>query len=170
MGKEEQYEFQGVTLLSPFAVGIPGKRTFFLGIGDKNEWVRIWVEKEHLLALAEGIDQLFLLLSQKRINFSDEVEAPSSPDDTPLGLPTAELDIVQLTLGYDEPGKATIIIAVQPAGAQESNPAIVNCEATIAQIKKLLHQTKNIIAAGRPLCPLCGGPIDPTGHVCPAQN
>ncbi len=27
-----------------------------------------------------------------------------------------------------------------------------------------------IVAAGRPPCPLCGLPLDPEGHVCPRQN
>ncbi|MGH2730258.1 MAG: DUF3090 family protein, partial [Actinomycetota bacterium] len=27
-----------------------------------------------------------------------------------------------------------------------------------------------VIDEGRPLCMLCGLPIDPTGHACPASN
>jgi uncharacterized repeat protein (TIGR03847 family) len=27
-----------------------------------------------------------------------------------------------------------------------------------------------VAAAGRPRCELCGNPIDPEGHVCPALN
>ena len=167
---EERYEFDEVTLLSPFAVGVPGKRTFFLGIGNKNRWVRIWVEKEQLQALNQAIEQLFLILSQEHIRLTDEAEAPPSHDDTPSGLPYAELDVVQITLDYDEQGKSIMEVLVQPAGAQEPNPAEVYCLATIAQLKKLRRQTKIIIAAGRPLCPICGGPIDPTGHVCPKKN
>ncbi|MGB6836081.1 MAG: DUF3090 family protein, partial [Dehalococcoidia bacterium] len=26
------------------------------------------------------------------------------------------------------------------------------------------------VAAGRPICPLCDGSIDPEGHVCPRSN
>ncbi|MGH9041277.1 MAG: DUF3090 family protein, partial [Acidimicrobiia bacterium] len=26
------------------------------------------------------------------------------------------------------------------------------------------------VVAGRPPCPLCGGPLDPEGHVCPKLN
>ena len=168
MGTEERYEFDEVTLLSAFAVGVPGKRTFFLGIGDKNNWVRIWLEKEHLQALALGIEQLLFTLSQEK-SVSAGSRGPPLSDDTPLGLPSAELEIVQMTLGYEE-GKATSELLVQSSGAHEQNPSEVYCRVTIGPTKKACQPGQKICAAGRPLCPICGGPIDPTGHVCPEQN
>ena len=27
-----------------------------------------------------------------------------------------------------------------------------------------------VVAAGRPPCPFCGKPLDPSGHVCPRAN
>ena len=27
-----------------------------------------------------------------------------------------------------------------------------------------------VVAAGRPSCPFCGQPLDPTGHICPRAN
>ena len=27
-----------------------------------------------------------------------------------------------------------------------------------------------VVGAGRPPCPFCGLPLDPTGHICPRQN
>ena len=64
VGIETRYEFNEVTLLSSFAVGTPGKRTFFLLIGRKEKWVRVWLEKEQLETLALAIDQFLLTLSQ----------------------------------------------------------------------------------------------------------
>jgi uncharacterized repeat protein (TIGR03847 family) len=168
MGTEERFEYDEVTLLSPFAVGVPGKRTFFLGLGEKSNWLRVWLEKEHLEALALGIEQLFLTLSQEKVHIPKEADVPLS-DETPSGLPSAELDIVQMTLGYDR-GKATIELSVQRSGSREKNESEVLCRATPAQLKKLGSQARKVCAAGRPLCPRCGGPIDPTGHVCPEQN
>ncbi len=169
MGTEESYEYDEVTLLSPFAVGEPGKRTFFLAIGEKNKWLRVWVEKEHLLALAAGVEQLFSTLSQEHIDLPPEEEGPPLADIIPAGLPSAELDIVQMTLGYDK-GKGIIEILAQRSGAQEEKPVEVFSSVTLAQLKKLGDQAEKVCAAGRPLCPICGGPIDPTGHVCPKQN
>ncbi len=27
-----------------------------------------------------------------------------------------------------------------------------------------------VVAAGRPPCPFCAGPLDPGGHICPRAN
>ena len=29
---------------------------------------------------------------------------------------------------------------------------------------------ERVIAGGRPICPLCGSPIEPEGHMCPKSN
>jgi uncharacterized repeat protein (TIGR03847 family) len=169
MGSEERYEYDEVTLLSAFAVGVPGKRTFFLGMGEKKNWLRIWVEKEHLQALIIGIKELLFTLSQEKIASPQETEPLLASDDIHSGLPSAELDIVQMTLGYDQ-GRATVELLVQKSGSQEKNLSEVHCRVTLAQLKKLGDQAASVCAAGRPLCPLCGGPIDPTGHSCPKEN
>ncbi len=168
MGIEERYEFSEVTLLAGFAVGVPGKRTFFLGIGDKNRWVRIWLEKEHLQTLSIAVEQLLSTLSEEKIYLPSEAEPPVS-DDTPQKLPAAELDIVQMTLGYEE-GKGSLEILVQRSGAHEPDTLEVYCRVTLAQLKKMANQSALVCAAGRPLCPICGGPVDIEGHVCPEQN
>ncbi|WP_343885340.1 DUF3090 family protein, partial [Subtercola frigoramans] len=31
-------------------------------------------------------------------------------------------------------------------------------------------RTREIVGAGRPICPLCGTPIDADGHVCPVPD
>ncbi len=169
MGTEKRYEYTEVTHLLAFAVGVPGKRTFFLGIGKKGNWLRIWLEKEHLQALVVAIEQLFLALSQENIELPPEVEASSPSDDIAAELPVAELDMVQLTLGYDK-GKAILEFSAQRSGSPDEDLVEVRCQVTLSQLKALGDQTKKVCAAGRPLCPICGGPIDPTGHVCPKQN
>lgn len=169
MGTKEHYEFDEVELLSAFAVGVPGKRTFFLAAGEKNNWLRVWVEKEHLEALTLGIERLLFALSQENISYPQEAEGQPLPDDTPSQLPSAELELIQMTLGYDQ-DRATIEILAQPLGSQEEDASEAFCRTTIAQLKKLRRQVKDLIAAGRPLCPLCSGPIDPEGHVCPRLN
>ena len=35
---------------------------------------------------------------------------------------------------------------------------------------ELRRQIADVVAAGRPPCPLCGAPMDPAGHVCPRSN
>src|SRR3990170_7700532 len=102
VGIETRYEFNEVTLLSSFAVGTPGKRTFFLLIGRKEKWVRVWLEKYLLETLALAIDQFLFNLSQEHINLGRGAEGRTLSDDVPSGLPSAELEIDQIALGFDQ--------------------------------------------------------------------
>ena len=166
---EERYEFDEVTFLSVVAMGVPGKRTFFLIMGHKEEWVRVWLEKEQLEALGLAIDQFLFTLSQEHLNIPQKAEDTPLSDDVPTGMPSAELEIDQITLGFDQE-KATLNFLVHVVGPQKVDQAVLDCRATLAQLKTLGNQAGSICAAGRPRCVLCGRPIDPTGHICPRDN
>jgi uncharacterized repeat protein (TIGR03847 family) len=55
---------------------------------------------------------------------------------------------------------------------EESDPdrGRVRFWATREQMLSLARHGALVCAAGRPRCPLCGNPIDPEGHQCPALN
>lgn len=166
---EKRYEFDEITFLSVITMGMPGKRTFFLIMGQQEEWVRVWLEKEQLETLALAIDQFLSTLSQEHLNFPRKAEGAPLSDDVLSGLPSAELEIDQITLGFDQE-RAALNFLVHVLGPQKVDQAVVYCRATLAQLKKLGNQAKSICAAGRPRCVLCGRPIDPTGHICPEHN
>jgi uncharacterized repeat protein (TIGR03847 family) len=42
--------------------------------------------------------------------------------------------------------------------------------ATREQMAALAIRATRLVEAGRPPCPLCGYPLDPTGHQCPRTN
>jgi hypothetical protein len=33
-----------------------------------------------------------------------------------------------------------------------------------------VRRAEALVSAGRPACPFCGQPLDPTGHFCPRDN
>jgi uncharacterized repeat protein (TIGR03847 family) len=41
---------------------------------------------------------------------------------------------------------------------------------TRAQVAAYIDHARELVAAGRPPCRLCGQPIDAEGHVCPRLN
>jgi uncharacterized repeat protein (TIGR03847 family) len=41
---------------------------------------------------------------------------------------------------------------------------------TAAQARAMATRGSAAVEGGRPPCPLCGGPLDPTGHLCPRLN
>ncbi len=166
---EERHELDEVTLLSAVAVGVPGKRTFFLIIGHKEDWVRVWLEKEQLEALASAIDQFLFTISREYHQSPSETEGPPFSDDAPSGMPEVELEIDQLALGFDQE-RAMLNILVHASGPQKVDWTELSCRVTLGQLKKLGDQVKSLCAAGRPRCVFCGGPIDPEGHSCPKSN
>ena len=166
---EKIYEFEEPGLLSAIAVGVPGKRTFFLAVGEKEDWIRLWLEKEHLEALSIAVDEFFNKISQDLSRFSDEPDIKPADDDTPSGLPSGEFEIDQIGIGYDQ-GKVIIEFLVHAIGPQDLEGIPVSCRINPGKLRRLGNQAREICAAGRPRCQLCGQPIDPTGHDCPMQN
>ncbi len=49
-------------------------------------------------------------------------------------------------------------------------PQEVRLIVTRPQLRVLARHGSQVVARGRPLCPLCGNPLDPSGHICPALN
>ena len=166
---EERYEFDEVTLLAAFAMGTPGKRTFFLVVGQQEKWVRGWLEKEQLQSLALGVDQFLLTLSKERPRLPPAAKGVPLSDDVPPGLPAAEVEIDEIALGYDH-DRATLSLVVHVVGPQKLGRALVQCRTTLARLEQFSKQAKRLCAAGRPRCALCGGPIDHEGHACPRSN
>jgi uncharacterized repeat protein (TIGR03847 family) len=170
MSAEDRYQFEDVSILSPFAIGVPGKRTFFLAVGQKDNWVRVWMEKDLLEVLGSAVDQFLVSLSrEEHVDVSQGAVDKSPSAEAPSGLPAGEFEIDEVALGYEE-GKAVLNLVVHSAGLDKENRVEIEGTATLGQIKQLSVQSKKVCAAGRPLCPLCGSPIGPSGHNCPKNN
>ena len=41
---------------------------------------------------------------------------------------------------------------------------------TRAQVQAMVRHATRVVTAGRPLCQICGRPMDPAGHFCPRNN
>ncbi len=156
-----------VNLLSPVAIGTPGKRTFFLSVSDREGWLRIWLEKQDLQTLARAIRQLLIELPENTQPSSPLLE--DLPGQIPSGLPKAEFDLRGVVLGYED-GHAILDLTVESSGVHESGESELHCRPTLAKLSQFAVQAERVCAAGRPICPLCGSPINQTGHICPRLN
>ncbi len=166
---DENYSLDDLSVLAAIAVGQPGKRTFFLALGQSGKWFRLWLEKEDLRALAMAIRKFLFGLSQTQPGFSSAPAAQVLSSDPPPGLPSAELEIEEMTLGY-EGGKALLDFKAHRSGAKSADKVTMHNLLSIDQLRNLANQAERVCAAGRPLCPVCGQPMDPSGHVCPGEN
>jgi uncharacterized repeat protein (TIGR03847 family) len=49
-------------------------------------------------------------------------------------------------------------------------PDLVRVRLTPLAARAFTERSLRTVAAGRPPCPFCGLPLDPTGHICPRKN
>jgi probable phosphomutase (TIGR03848 family)/uncharacterized repeat protein (TIGR03847 family) len=160
------YDLNPVTRITAGAIGEPGKRTFFIQGQQGSSIVTLASEKEQIIALSRGIDEIL-----ERLGPSSQA-APLTEEEMELAEPVdPTFRIGQLGLGYDQAAKLIVMVAYELT--EEENPATINVVrfwATAEQMRKLSRHAAAIVAAGRPICVLCGRPIDPAGHFCPKRN
>jgi uncharacterized repeat protein (TIGR03847 family) len=178
-------ELDPVTRLTADAVGSPGNRTFFLQAASGIDQVTLLVEKEQVKLLAERLTAWLPELAElKPEDPTEAAEAASSTLDLQEPLVPA-FRVGQLSLSYDPERDRILVVAEEvlagegdedegpEAGVGEravDDPRQVRLVVTRPQLRMLAEHGAEVVAKGRPECPLCGNPIDPQGHVCPAQN
>jgi uncharacterized repeat protein (TIGR03847 family) len=169
-----------VTRLTADAVGEPGQRTFYLQAASGADQVTLLVEKEQVRRLAESLQTWLPELAADRPE--DPVEAAAAEaGELALAEPLEpDFRVGQLQLSYDGERDRVVIVATELQAGQDEEepedplpspePLQVRLFVTRPQLRVLARHGSQVVARGRPLCPLCGNPLDPTGHICPAQN
>jgi uncharacterized repeat protein (TIGR03847 family) len=171
-------ELDPVTRLTADAVGEPGQRTFYLQAADaRGDQVTLLVEKEQVRRLAENLETWLPELAAGRPE--DPVEAAAAEAaELALAEPLEpDFRVGQLSLSYDAERDRVLVVATELQVEDEDDdpldalePLEVRLTVTRAQLRVLARHGAQVVARGRPLCPLCGNPLDPTGHICPALN
>lgn len=155
-------DFGPVVRLEAEAQGAPGRRTFRLLIANTAELAIIAIEKEQLQALGIAIEQLLAQIEEP----AGRGEIESLP---PADAPSIDFHLSRLGLGFDETSDLFVLVAYEEETAESAPPDFV-CRATRSMFQQLNRQIEEIVAAGRPRCPLCGAPMDPGGHICVRTN
>lgn len=154
------FEFGRVTRIAAGAVGPPGKRSFLLQLRSGPQMVTLAMEKQQLLLLAQRLQQLLVSAPGGRAKESElALEEP---------IETA-WRVGSMTLAYDDADRLFDVSLVELA-AEGEEPATGHFRAGAEQMQALAQHAVGVVAAGRPPCPMCGGPIDHDGGVCPRLN
>lgn len=170
-------------------VGEPGQRTFFLQARDASQLASVVLEKEQVALLADRLDALLAEVGLRTAGAADATreDAASNTDDLePLEQPIVEeFRVGTLTLAWDGADGRIVIEAFAIADADDANSTdedlasdaapsgdrdMLVVRMTTASARAFARRARRLVAAGRPLCPLCGLPMDTDGHVCPRQN
>jgi uncharacterized repeat protein (TIGR03847 family) len=175
---DAQYVFGPATRLQAQAVGEPGHRTFRLLVeSDDGRAAALWVEKEQLQALGLAVEQLLA-----EFQGHAAVRAPQQPavESFPPN-PTVDFKVGRLALGQDEselesgPRYVLLVYDIESSGTEEEEPtqrATFVSRATREQLRALSRNIAEVVAAGRPRCPLCGEPMESKDkpHGCVRTN
>lgn len=155
----------------PGTIGEPGDRTFYLQARKGGTVVSVGLEKTQVAALAARLDDLL-----------DAIDAPTqaTADEHPLEEPVVELFRVgAMALAWDPASEAVVIEAQTPTedgdyvelpDDAEDGPDLLRVRIGASDARAFVRRAEALISAGRPACPFCGQPLDPTGHFCPRSN
>ena len=88
----------------------------------------------------------------------NEDEAPDDDDDD------ADDDEDEGPDEDDEP------VTLEIDDSDPDGPDLVRVRLTPLAARAFVERSLRTVAAGRPPCPFCGQPLDPTGHICPRKN
>lgn len=163
---ESRHDYGTVNRIQAEAIGVPGQRKFCLNVANSSDAATLWLEKEQLAALGRAIETQFSRLRALRAN--RDLPTPD-PADAYTGEPRVELRVGQLALGFDE-RKGLFLLLVYSVDDEDDERPSLSCEATPRQFEALAQEIARVVAAGRPICPLCGQPVDPQGHACARTN
>lgn len=155
-------------------VGLPGERTFYLQASDDRSVTAVSLEKAQVSMLADRVARLL-----------EQADAPQSAgrdDNDPLSLPLEEeFRVGALGLAWipDEGAGERLLLEAHALGEEEAaepgddDPSAADTLRvwlTPGAAAAFARRAKALVAAGRPPCPFCLQPLDPSGHICPRAN
>ncbi|MFN2594103.1 MAG: DUF3090 family protein [Actinomycetota bacterium] len=153
-------------------LGSPGHRSFYVQSRSSSGTNSFPIEKQQVAVLAERLRDMLLAIDEQ-----DTVRATPPARDPALVLQEPidpQWRIGAIGLGYEEESDRFIVL-FQPTD-EEAEDAVSEEGPSMRftlrrdQVRSFVLHTAAIVEEGRPTCQLCGLPIDPEGHRCPASN
>lgn len=158
--------------------GQPGQRTFFVQARAGDAVRTHLIEKQQVAVLADKLREVLLLVDP-----TDPISTASPERDPALRLETPiepEWRVGTIGLSYDDSDERVIVAfrpvndAEDPTSELEEPPDpddfAIRYRLRRDQVRAFVLHALSVVGEGRPLCQLCGLPMDPDGHLCPASN
>jgi uncharacterized repeat protein (TIGR03847 family) len=172
-------ELDPVDRITAGAVGPPGERVFYLQGRQADRLVTVLVEKQQVELLSASLVEILARTGK---------ETGEGPGEEEMGLEDPVLPewrAGRLSIGYDEARDLVLLECEEYIEGLEDDeedeeeddddeplidPGRIRFWTSREQALALARHSAAVAAAGRPRCELCGNPIGPEGHVCPALN
>jgi uncharacterized repeat protein (TIGR03847 family) len=149
-------------------VGPPGGRTFFLQASGNGVLYSVSLEKVQVSVLADRVNDV---LDEQADGLATEpIEDEFRVDTLSLAWDTARRVIV-IECHDQDPAETEDAEALEE-GAIGGVAEVTTLRVVMApaQARAFARRCARVVSAGRPACPFCGQPLDPTGHICPRAN
>ncbi|MFZ0173617.1 MAG: DUF3090 family protein [Acidimicrobiales bacterium] len=167
----ESYELNEPDSVTVGTIGEVGERVFLLQVRQGLQLVTMKVEKSQISTLCRVLGRLlrgYERLEELPDRSSLELEQPYTPD----------FVVRTLRVGYDGDADRVVLLCDEiDRGEDPDDPdddeaegSVVRLAMTREQAMALAIRGIELVEAGRPICPRCGYPLDPRGHVCPRMN
>ncbi|HEX7460083.1 MAG TPA: DUF3090 family protein [Acidimicrobiales bacterium] len=141
-------------------VGPVGSRLFLLQCREGDTLLTLKMEKLQVAAMAGTLAQVI----------EDEERPGHLPDDQPLEEPAEPAWAVgTIGVSFDE-AEDRVVLVIEELVPEGEVGAIARVTVSREQAAAFSIQATRLVEAGRPPCPLCGSPLDPSGHECPRTN
>lgn len=160
-------------------VGVPGDRTFYIQARERNRLVSVSLEKAQVSALADRILQILReVKNSEPLTLFERVTADDQPLENPID---EEFRVGVIGLAYVSDRRLIEIDMQAIAESQfesdelleidsEGDQDILRVLIPLGYAESFAKRANIVVGAGRLPCPFCGGPIDPSGHLCPRSN
>ncbi len=146
-----------------FAVGTRGpvgRRVFLLQCRSETTVLTLKMEKQQVAVLAEYLGRLLQELARPG-HLPEELDV-QDPDEPHWAVGT-------LGVSYEAKLDRIVLVAEELVPEDEDGD-MARFTVTREQAAAFAMRATTLVEAGRPPCPLCNSPLDPSGHECPRTN
>jgi uncharacterized repeat protein (TIGR03847 family) len=156
----EGYDLSDLDRFTVGTVGPVGQRLFLIQCRQGPLLLTLKIEKQQVSVLADYLAQIV----------KDQDRPAHLPDELSLEEPSEPAwAIGTLGVSYDN-ADDRVIIVIEELVAEDESGAIARLSVTREQAAAFAIHATSLVSSGRPPCPLCGSPLDPSGHECPRTN
>ena len=177
-------EFDHVDVLTTGAVGVPGRRTFYLQARAGTRAVTVRCEKQQAAAISQYLRRALKHLPVPEGQPPRNVMNLTEPIDEAFVLGAVALEfnrsgdhfvlhLREFAAPDDELDDDDIddeATSFEPDDDDDETGSRVRITLNRAQAMAFCEHTDRVVSAGRPDCVYCERPVDPDGHFCPRMN
>ncbi len=156
----EGYDLSAPDRITVGTVGPVGERLFLLQCRQGPVVLTLKIEKQQVATVADYLARIV----------RGEQRPGHLPEDLELEEPFEPAWAVgTIGVSYDE-ADDRVILVIEELLPEEETGAIARLSISREQAAAFAIRATSLVESGRPPCPLCGSPLDPSGHECPRTN